>query len=44
LRGQSEVEGLEKLRHASLAPTSMVLLADNARWAKQVPTQTTTTP
>jgi hypothetical protein len=44
LRGQSEVEGLEKLRHAWLAPTSMCLRADNASRAKQVPTKTTTTP
>jgi hypothetical protein len=43
-RGQSEVEAMEKLRHASLAPTSMVLNADNASRAKQVATKTTTTP
>jgi hypothetical protein len=35
---------MEKLRHAWLAPSSMVLHADNASRAKQVPTQTTTTP
>jgi hypothetical protein len=35
---------MEKLRHASLAPTSMYLHADNARRAKQVATKTTTTP
>jgi site-specific recombinase XerD len=32
------------LRHASLAPTSMYLNADNASRAKQVATKATTTP